>query len=58
VTSNVLSLVTKCDPDYEQLLLVGLTPGSPAERHLTDKNVIGHYILRINSIHIRSVTDI
>jgi hypothetical protein len=57
-TSNVLGLVTDRDPDYERLLLVGLTPGSPAERFLTNKNVIGHYILSINGVRIRSVTDI
>jgi hypothetical protein len=57
-TSTVLGLVTERDPDYERLLLVALMPGSPAERFLTDKNVIGHYILNINGISIRSVTNI
>jgi hypothetical protein len=57
-TSNVLGLVTDRDPDYERLLLAGLTPESPAERFLTDKSVIGNYILSINGVRIRCVTDI
>jgi hypothetical protein len=58
VTCNVLGLVTSEDQRYERLKLVSLTPGSPAERHLAHKNVIGYYIISINGVRIRSVRDI
>ena len=46
------------DKKFERLRLVSLTPGSPAERHLANKNVIGYYILSMNGVHVRSVADI
>ena len=50
VTSNVLGVVTEDDKHFERLRLISLTPGSPAERHLANKNVLG--------LRIRTVTDI
>jgi hypothetical protein len=58
VSCNVLGLVTAKDCRYERLKLISLTPGSPAERHLANKNVLGYYILSINGIRIYSVSDI
>jgi hypothetical protein len=58
VTCNVLGLVTSEDQQYERLKLVSLTPGSPAERQLANKNEIGYYIISINGVRIRSVSDI
>jgi hypothetical protein len=58
VTCNVLGVVTEEDKHYERLKLISLTPGSPAERHLANKNVLGYYILMMNGVHIRLVSDI
>jgi hypothetical protein len=58
VTCNVLGVVTEADPNFEQLRLVALTPGLPAARYLGDKNVLGHIIITMNGIRIRSITDI
>jgi hypothetical protein len=58
VTCNVLGLVTSEDQRYKRLELVSLTPGSPAERQLANKNVIGYYIISINGVCIRSISDI
>jgi hypothetical protein len=58
VTCNVLGVVTEPNMDQDRLCLVALTPGLPAARYLGDKNVIGHYILTMNGVRIRGVTDI
>jgi hypothetical protein len=58
VTCNVLGIVTEDDKHFEQLELILLTPGSPAERHLANKNVFGYYILSMNGVCICSVTMI
>jgi hypothetical protein len=58
VTCNVLGEVTEADPNFEQLQLVALTPGLPAARYLGDKNLLGHIIITMNGIRIRSVTNI
>jgi hypothetical protein len=50
VTCNVLGVVTDEDHRFNRLKLVSLTPGSPAECHLADKNVIGYYIISMNGI--------
>jgi hypothetical protein len=52
-------VVTEPGVEQERLHLVALTPGLPAAcYYLGDKNVIGHYILTMNGVRIRSVTDI
>jgi hypothetical protein len=58
VTCDVLGVVRDEDHCFNCLKLVSLTPGSPAERHLADKNVIGFYIISMNGIRIRTVSDI
>jgi hypothetical protein len=58
VTCNVLGVVTEPDMDQDRLCLVALTPSLPAACYLGDKNVIGHYILAMNGVQIRSITDI
>jgi hypothetical protein len=58
VTCNVLGVVTEEDKLYERLKLILLTPGSPAERYLANKNGLGYYILMMNGVRIRSVSDI
>jgi hypothetical protein len=58
VTCNVLGLVTIEDQPYVRLKLVSLIPGSPAERQLATKNIIGYYIISINGVCIHSVSNI
>ena len=58
VTCNVLGAVTEEDRRFERLRLISLTPGSPAERHLANKNLLGYFILSMNGVRIRSVSDI
>ena len=58
VTCNVLGVVTEDDRHFDRQRLISLTPGSPAERHLANKNVLGYYILSMNGVRIRSVSDI
>ena len=58
MTCNVFGLVTEDDNNFGRLRLISLTPGSPAERHLAYKNVLGFHILTINGVRIRTVTDI
>jgi hypothetical protein len=57
VTCNLLGVVTEADPNFEQLRVVALTPGLPAARYLGNKNILGHIIITMNGIRIRSVTD-
>jgi hypothetical protein len=45
VTCNVLGVVTEADPNFEQLRLVALTPGSPAVQYLGGKHLLGHIII-------------
>ena len=58
VTCHVLGVVTEDDRHFDQQQLISLTPGSPAERHLANKNALGYYILSMNGVRIRSVSDI
>jgi hypothetical protein len=57
-TCNVLGLVTLEDQQYERLKLVSFMPGSPAERQLANKNVIGYYFISVNGVRIRSVSNL
>jgi hypothetical protein len=58
LTCNVLGVVTDEDHRFDQLKLVLLTPSSPSERYLANKNIIGYYIISMNGIQIRSINDI
>jgi hypothetical protein len=58
VTCNMLGEVTEADSNFEQFRLVALTPGLPAARYLGNKNLLGHIIITMNYIRIRSVANI
>jgi hypothetical protein len=49
---------TQDDVHFTRVKIIALVPGSFAASHLSDKKILGMYLLAINEIPIHSVTDI